>query len=63
MTLAFAYSRLFIMPIESAGNTFYRHHFRTICVFYLAIASLLDLVVRYGVMDEDFHMISRQYEL
>ncbi|SFE47315.1 hypothetical protein SAMN05216167_11485 [Spirosoma endophyticum] len=63
MTLAIAYAHLFNMPAEHTGNTFYHHYFLTVCVVYLAIASLLAVVVLYSVADEDFHIASRQREL
>ena len=40
------------------SSKLYRQRFLIICVLYLAIASLLAVLVRYGVMDEDFHLTS-----
>ncbi|MCX6217289.1 hypothetical protein [Spirosoma sp.] len=40
------------------SNKTYRRYFLVICLLYLVIAAVLAVLVRWGVMDEDFHLES-----
>ncbi|WP_420149697.1 hypothetical protein [Spirosoma sp.] len=56
---------MLLSPIDSglpgfstsdASYKVYRQRILFVCIFYLVVASLLAVLVRYGVMDEDFHL-------
>ncbi|GAB2578988.1 hypothetical protein [Spirosoma areae] len=51
-----AHLRASDLPAIADGNKTYRQYFLFLCVFYLLLASLLAVLVQYGVMDEDFHL-------
>lgn len=56
MTQSATTSRLFGTSAETGKKTFYRQTFLGIWLIYLMSACLLAVVVRFGVMDEDFHL-------
>ena len=58
MKLSTAYSHPSgISTIDDSGKS-YRQYFLIICIFYLVTASILAILVQFGVMDEDFHLDS-----
>jgi hypothetical protein len=57
MKLSTAESNLSHVPVNT-DNKAYRRYFLASCLIYLAVAALLATLVRWGVMDEDFHLES-----
>ncbi|MFD2937132.1 hypothetical protein [Spirosoma flavum] len=56
MTLSTTQTHFSNISVITRDNKLYRQYFLAIWAFYLLIASLLAILVRYGVMDEDFHL-------